>query len=87
MTIKMLIKLGRIMKEHSKKFNNELQNIQKNETELKNTITEIFKNAQEVINSRFKDIEECISNLEDRLLEISQGEQKKIRIVKNEASL
>lgn len=41
------------------------------------TITEIFKNAQEVINSRFKDIEECISNLEDRLVEISQGEQKK----------
>ena len=31
------------MKEHSKKFNNELENIQKNETELKNTIIEIFK--------------------------------------------
>ena len=39
---KMLIKLGRIMKGHSKKFNNELENIQKNETELKNIITEIF---------------------------------------------
>lgn len=43
MIIKMLIKLGRIMKEHSKKFNNELENIQKNETELKNAITENFK--------------------------------------------
>ena len=72
----MLIKLGRIMKGHSKKFNNELENIQKNETELKNTITEIFKNAQEVINSRFNDIEECISNLEDRLVQIPQSEQQ-----------
>ena len=47
----------------------------------------ISKNAQEVINSRFNDIEECNGNLEDRLGEIPQGEEKKIRIVKYEASL
>ena len=31
------------MHEHSEKFNKELENIKKNQTELKNTITEIKK--------------------------------------------
>jgi len=43
----------------------------KNQTELKNTITEI-KNTLEVINCRLDDTEE----LADRIMEISEGEQK-----------
>ena len=82
----MLNKLGRIMEEHSEKFNKELENIQKNPTELRNTITEI-KNAQEAINSRFDDTEECISNLEDRLVEITKVEQKEKELKKNKDSL
>ena len=37
--IKMLNKLGRRMNEHSEKFNKDLENIKKNQTELKNKIT------------------------------------------------
>ena len=37
--IKMLNKLGRRMDEHSEKFNKDLENIKKNQTELKNKIT------------------------------------------------
>ena len=43
MIIKMLNKLRRRMDEHSENFTKELQNIKKNQTELKNTITEIKK--------------------------------------------
>ena len=42
-----------------------------------NTITEI-KNTPERINSRLSDTKECISDLEDRKMEIIQPEQKKI---------
>ena len=38
MIINMLNKLGTRMDEHSEKFNKELENIQKNQTELKGTI-------------------------------------------------
>lgn len=48
-----------------------LETINKNQTELKNTITEI-KNTLEVINCRLDDTEE----LADRIMEISEGEQK-----------
>ena len=41
MIIKMLRELGRRMNRHSEKFNKMLENIRKNETELKNIITEI----------------------------------------------
>ena len=45
-------------------------------TELKNTITEM-KNILEGINSRLGDTEECISNLEDRIMEVIQSKQPK----------
>ena len=41
MIIKMINKLGRRMDEYSGKFNKELENTKKNQTELKNAITEI----------------------------------------------
>lgn len=63
-------------------FNKE---IKMNQWELKSTITEIKKkNILEGINSRLADVEECISNLEDRVMEIMQAEQhkeKKVKIV------
>ena len=42
MIIKMLTELGRRMDEHSENFNKELENIKKNKSELKNTITEVI---------------------------------------------
>ena len=54
----------------------ELENTKKNQTELKKTITEL-KNTLEGINSRLNNREEWISKLEDRVVEIIQGEQKK----------
>ena len=41
MIIKMLHEFRRRMDEHSVRFNKELQNIQKNQSELKNIMTEI----------------------------------------------
>lgn len=69
---KMLEVLGRRMEEQNEKLEVFLQSWKyKNQTELKNTITEI-KNTLEVINCRLDDTEE----LADRIMEISEGEQK-----------
>ena len=47
-----------------------------------------MKNILEEINSRLSDTEECISDLEDRIVEITQSEQQKEKwILKNEDSL
>ena len=67
MIINLLNKLGRRRDEHNEKFNKELENI-KNQTELKNIITEI-KNAPEGINNILDDAEKEINELEDRVVE------------------
>ena len=69
-------------------FNKELENIKTNQTELMSTVTEI-KNTLEGINSRLVDTEEQISKLEDRVMKITQDEQKKEkkRVIKNQVSL
>ena len=54
---------------------------------MKNTITEM-KNPLEGINSRVNDTEEWTSKLEDRVVEITDSEQKKgKRMKRNEDSL
>ena len=67
----MLTELGKRIDEHSQNFNKQLENIKKNQSEVKNTITEM-KNTLEGINSRWGDTQECISNLEDKIMEITQ---------------
>ena len=62
------------MDEYSEKFNQKLENIM-NQRELRN-ISEI-KNVLEGINSRLNDTEKWISELEDRVMETTQVEQKK----------
>ena len=71
---RMLTEFGR-MEELGKNFNKDLENIWKNKSELKKTITEI-KNI-EGINSRLDNTEEWKSDLEDRRVEITQPEQQK----------
>uniref|UniRef100_A0A8D1U5V8 LINE-1 retrotransposable element ORF1 protein n=1 Tax=Sus scrofa TaxID=9823 RepID=A0A8D1U5V8_PIG len=54
---------------------------------MKNTITEI-KNSLETTNSRIQEAEEQISGVEDRLVEITNAEQKREkRLKRNEESL
>lgn len=59
--IKMLKKLRTSVDEYSENFNKELENVEKNYTELKNTITEM-ETKHEGINCRLEDTEEQIAN-------------------------
>lgn len=59
--IKMLKKLRTSVDEYSENFNKELENVEKNHTELKNTITEMTT-KHEGINHRLEDTEEQIAN-------------------------
>ena len=49
---------------------------------MKNTMNEV-KNTLEGINSKLGDTEKCISDLKDRITEITQLKQKKNLINKN----
>ena len=60
------------------------ENIKKNQIEIKTTIIE-RKDTLERIKSRLYDTKEQISKLENRIVEITEAEQKKIKI--NEESL
>ena len=85
MNIKRIQELWKTMDAQSKKlqeiFNKELENIKNNQTELNNTIAEM-KNTLEGINSRINEAKECISELEDGLVEITTAEQKKEKRMK-----
>ena len=72
--IKMLNELRRV-NEHGDKLNR-ISNIKNNQAELKKTIT-CIKNTLERITSELSDREEWINKLKDRLVEITQDEQKK----------
>ena len=63
------------MDEHNDKFNKELENIKKNQTDEK--CDNWNKKCTGRINSKLDDTEEQVSKLEDRVVEITQAEQKK----------
>ena len=77
MITKRLNDLGRRMNERSEEFNKEVKNIKKTQTEPKTTITEMFKHALKGTNGGLDDTEEWIGELENRVVEITQAEQKK----------
>ena len=56
-------------------FNKELEKIFK-KSKLSNTVTE-SKNKQQDVNSKLDDTEEEISDLEDRVVEITQSKEQK----------
>lgn len=74
MIVKTLTGLKKGMRELSETFNKEIENIEKNQSGLKNTVTEV-KNTLERITNRLEDVEEQISNLKDRVMETTQAEQ------------
>ena len=59
----------------------EIQDIKLKEEEMQNTITEI-KNSLEANNSITQEAEEQLSEVEDRLVEITDVEQKREKIKK-----
>ena len=73
MVIKMLIKYGRRIDEQSKNFSKEIENIRKYQIEV---ITEM-KNTLEGFSSRLDDVEEPISELKDKTMELTQIEKQK----------
>ena len=75
----MLTDLGKRIDGHSENFNEELENIKKNQSDLKNTITET-ENTLEGINSILDDTEEYISVLEGRIMKITQSSQQKEKL-------
>ena len=91
MIVKMIQDLGKRMEERIEKIqemiNKDLEELKNKQTEMKNTITEM-KNTLEGINSRITEAEEWISDLEDRMVEISAVEQnKEKRMKRSEDSL
>ena len=79
MIVKMIKELRRKMdadNEKSEVFKKGLENIKNNQTELKNIINE-KKKTKEGINSGLNEEEKWITELEDKVLEITAAEQKK----------
>ena len=59
----------------------DIEEIKNNQTEMNNTITEI-KNTLEGTNSKITEAEEWISELEDRMVEITAEEKNKVKRMK-----
>ena len=83
MRVKMIQNLGNRMEKIQETFNKELEELKSKQTVMNNTRNEI-KDYLEGINSRKTDAEEWISNLEDKIVEVTTTEQnKKKKNVKN----
>ena len=71
----MLTELRKSINVNTDHFNKELETIKMTQSKEGNSISEI-KNTLEAINNWINDTEECISDLEDRIMEITQSEQQ-----------
>ena len=76
MIVKMIQNLGKRMEKIQETFNKDLEELKSKQTIMHNTINEI-KNSLEGINSRTTEAEERISDLEDKIVEITTIEQNK----------
>ena len=72
----MIQNLGNRREKIQESFNKELEELRSKKTMMNNTINEI-KNSLEGINSRIIEGEEWISDLEDKIVEITTAEQIK----------
>ena len=78
MIIKLIKNLENKMEKIQKSINKDLEELKNKHPERNNTITEM-KNALEGINSRISEAVEQISELEDKLVEITFEEQNKVQ--------
>ena len=76
MIVKMIQNFGYRMEKIQETFNKDLEELKSKQTMGKNTINEI-KNSLEWINSRIAEADELISDLEDKIVEITTAEQNK----------
>ena len=76
MIVKMIQNLGNRMQKIQGTFNKDLEELKSKQTMMNNIINEI-KNSLEGINSRITEAEEWISDLEDKIVEITTAEQNK----------
>ena len=82
MMLKMIQDLGNRMDgENTKTFNKDLEELKSKQTMMNNTINDI-KNSLEGINNRITEAEEWISDLEDKIVEITAAEQNKEKRMK-----
>ena len=82
MIVKMIQNLGNKMEKIQETFSKKLEEIKTKETMMYNKINEI-KNSPEGINSRITEAEERISDLEDKIVEITTTEQNKEKRMKS----
>ena len=76
MTLKMIQNLGNRMEKIQETFNRDLEELKSKQT-MKNNIINEIKNSLEGISSRITEAEERISDLEDKIVEITTAEQNK----------
>ena len=76
MTVNMIQNLGKRMEKIKETFNKDLEELKSKQIVMTNTITEI-KNTLVVINNRITEAEEWISELEDKMVEITAKKQNK----------
>ena len=81
MIIKMIQNLGNRIDKMQETFNNDIEELKRNEATMKNKINEI-KNTLERINSRITEAEKWVSDLEDKIVEITTAEQNKEKRMK-----
>ena len=81
MIVKMIQNLGNRMEKIQEAFNKDLEELKSKQTMMNNTINEI-KNSLEGINSRITEAEQ-ISDLEDKIVEITTTEKNKEKKNKN----
>ena len=76
MIVKMIQSLGNGMEKIQKMFKKDLEELKSKQTNMHNT-TNKTKNSLEGIDSRITEAEEWISDLEDKIVEITVEEQSK----------
>ena len=81
MIVKMIQNLGNRMEKIQEAFNKDIEELKCKQTMRNNTINEI-KSSQEGINSRITEEEEQISDLEDKIVEITTAEQNREKRMK-----
>ena len=76
MIVRMIQNLGNRMEKIKQTFNKDLEELKSKQTMMNDTINEI-KNSLEGISSRITEAERRISDLEDKIVEITTAEQNK----------
>ena len=85
MIVKMMQNLGNRTEKIQETFNKDLEELKSKQTMMNNTKNEI-KNSLEGISSRITDAEEWISDLEDKIVEITttvQNKEKRLKIIED----